>query len=83
MKFFNFVSYPLSKNAKKKNWMILNVILYTIIRSIETCKKLCLSLNMNFVMCVRLVFGVGLCGEMMISQHFGKHLRCCLESEWG
>ena len=34
--------------------MILNVILYIVIRTVQNCKNLCLSWNMNIVKCVRL-----------------------------
>jgi hypothetical protein len=62
--------------------MILNVILYGVIRTLQNYKNLCLSWNMNIVKCVRLAVVFELHKEM-ISQHFSKHPRCCLNGVWG
>lgn len=61
--------------------MILNIILYGIVRTLQNYNNLCLSWNMNIVTCVRLAVAVELLKEM-ISQHFIKHPRCCLNGEW-
>jgi hypothetical protein len=57
--------------------MILSVILYGIIRTLQNYKNLCLSWNLNIVKCVRLAVVVELHKEM-ISQHFSKHPGCAV-----
>ena len=45
--------------------MILNIILYGIIRTLQNYKNFCVSWNMNIVKCVRLAVAVELLKEMI------------------